>query len=832
MLSNLPNVLLVLTNIFNNCNIATTEKEGIISFLLFFYFSCDIFLLHTLITYSHQMKFHLRRLFSSSCFVLLFSYYSFSQTNNNHYHTDGGTILSSGNSGTGSNIDVIYTRCNWAADPNDATKTLNGSVTTYFKTIVTNVGSITFDFNNASFNNAQLNVQYHGTACVANFLSSANIITITLPNTLATAGTIDSITINYSGIPPAASGAAAGYQRDVDAAGNNYIYTLSESYEDKDWWPCKADMQDKIDSLDINVTVPNSFWVAANGAMIDSADDGTNRTFKFKHRYPIASYLVAMAIGKYDKYYLGTVNTGTKNVPFVVNMFKGKSTATLTKILTSLNNNKLVLAAFSNLFGEYAFANEKHGYYEFGFGGGMEHQTMSGIGGGLLQSNTVLAHELAHQWWGDKVTMATWNHLWLAEGFATYGEALAFEFVPSIGIDPILKMLNNKTTARGNNSTPILISNITNSNTVWTNNNTTAIYERGCIVASMLRCLLGDTKYFTACKNYLQDPQLAYKSATTANLQTHMQTQFGEDLTNFFTEWITKKGTPDYAVEWANIGNKINIKLTQTIAATGSTGVASTFFPMPVVVKIADASGTVDTTITMYHKAINQIAYTNNGVGATVNSNLISYNLSFVPATITFDPLNRTMANATITYNSALPIYKIDIAATTLANENQISASITTSNNIQKVELEKSIDGVSFEYIGKMNNTYSSAETYTYQAFDKMMDIEKIYYRAKVYVDGVATFSKVISINKKTKSTFSISPNVAKNFIRIVSNNKLNNVVITYQIVSGNGIVIEKLTSTNQLTCYNTQALKQGIYFVQQIENNAVVATEKFVISK
>ena len=127
----------------------------------------------------------------SISFILILSLsFSFSQSNNpdNHYHTEGigAGILTTGNTGTGSNINVVYHRCNWAANPDDATKTLTGSVTTYFKTTAANVSSISFDFNNSSFNNAALNVLYHGTICSTIFPNTGNVdvLNIILPTTI------------------------------------------------------------------------------------------------------------------------------------------------------------------------------------------------------------------------------------------------------------------------------------------------------------------------------------------------------------------------------------------------------------------------------------------------------------------------------------------------------------------------------------------------------------------------------------------------------------------------------------------------------------------------
>ena len=144
----------------------------------------------------------------------------------------------SGQSGTGANINVVYHRINWTIDPNSATKTITGTVVTYFKTIAANVATITLDLNTTSFNNGSLSVTYHGTTCTK--ASASNILTITLPSTIVTSGTLDSLVVNYSGIPPTVNGAAEGYQSGGSGT-NKYTMSLSESYEDRDWWPCKAE---------------------------------------------------------------------------------------------------------------------------------------------------------------------------------------------------------------------------------------------------------------------------------------------------------------------------------------------------------------------------------------------------------------------------------------------------------------------------------------------------------------------------------------------------------------------------------------------------------------
>ncbi len=741
-------------------------------------------------------------------------------------------VLSTGNSGTGANIDVVYQRCNWTANPDDATKTLKGNITTYFKTIATNVSTINFDFNNTSFNNDSLKVFYHGAACNFSFPATGeDVLNINLPVTLVNIGTLDSITINYKGIPPAASGQALGYQRDVDGVSNNYIYTLSESYEDKDWWPCKADMQDKIDSLDINVTVPSAFWVAANGAMIDSSISGANRTFKFKHRYPIASYLVALGIAKFKRIYLGTQTVGSNNVPFVVNYFPDKTAPVEANILNVMTNNKTVFDTFNVLYGNYPFAKEKTGFYQFGYGGGMEHQTFSAVDGGSLQDDATLAHELGHQWWGDKVTFSTWKDLWLAEGFATYSEVLASEFVSSIGMNWVAQLGGIKSIARSNKSTAIYLTDISNSDSVWKNNNISAVYDRGCMVASMLRALMGDAKYFTACKNYLTDTAIAYKAATTADLQRNMQAQFGENMSKFFNEWIYKKGSPKYTLQWGNVAKKINIKLTQTVSSSGTTGTASTFFPMPVVLKIQDTINGLDTTVVIYHKAVDTLMFSGNGIGAVVTGNIISYQLSFTPNKILFDPQNKTMAIGTVSYAVILPITNIDIVAKKSQDKNQITATVITTDDIEKVELQKSIDGNNFYTVGWMQ-VISSTDKKQYQLVDESIDFAGVYYRVKMYSANQTVFSKIIFVeNKPVEGKIILSPNPAKRFVNIYFTNAKHSAT-TIQLLDAEGKLIQqKITSDNQAR-FELVNIAQGVYFISIFSNNKLGETKKLIIEK
>lgn len=564
-------------------------------------------------------------------------------------------VLSTGNSGTGANIDVLYHKIYWRINP-DSTKYIKGSVQTNFKTIQNNVSVITFDLrsvlvvDSVVFRNAQLPA--------GNITRTGNIVSINLGTTLADNFT-DSLIIYYQGVPPAVSGAAQGYQKATNSGAGNYITTLSESYEDRDWWPCKADMQDKIDSMDITVNVPwaalseaDTFWVACNGKLVDSTINGTSRTFVFKNRYPMASYLVFVSVAKFNRYYR-SVNIGGTDVQVVYNLFKGKTAMTYTNILTAMDKMNPLLSAFSDKFSHYPFKNEKHGYYDGLLGaGGMEHQTFSGISTSSLTSISTLAHELMHQWFGDNVTFGTWNDLWLAEGFARYSEALAGELVPSLGINPYSRRNSFKSSALSNSSVSTWIPNANtgNSDLIWNSNYGSAVYERGAMIVSMLRSICGDQKFYQAMADY--QTTLAGKTASTDSLKNYFNKVLVRDITPFFNDYVGGSGPA--ATPVGGIGNPINTVnwnapsanklVVQMGTQTKTPGSNVSYFRGPVVLHIKGAIAAEDTTITFFDWGSGNLSYAGKGLSIPVTGNRLSYNLSFTPLTVLYDDSARTLS--------------------------------------------------------------------------------------------------------------------------------------------------------------------------------------------
>ncbi|MGG9960175.1 M1 family aminopeptidase [Ferruginibacter sp. SUN106] len=756
---------------------------------------------------------------------------------------------STGQSGTGSNIDIKYHKVWWRINPDSIVTVssvkrgyIKGWVQTNFLTTQNNVSSISFDLNSALTVDS---VRYRGAKLPgASIVSSGNVLTLTLGVTLAN-NVLDSIWIYYKGITPAVNGTAQGYQYTSVAGAGNIINTLSESYEDRDWWPCKADMQDKIDSMDISVNVPwatptaaDTFWVASNGVLIDSAISGSSRTFKFKTRYPIASYLVCVSVAHYQRYYKG-VNINGTNVPVVYYLLSGKTAATYTSIVTAMDKINLVLAAFSAKFGDYPFKLEKHGFYDGLVGaGGMEHQTFSAIDPTALTDLRTLAHELMHQWFGDNVTFSTWNDLWLAEGFARYSEVLCGELVPSLGLNPYTIRNSFKTSALGYtaNSAWIPNANASTSNLIWSSTYGSTVYQRGCMVVSMLRALAGDTKFFQACTNY--QTALAGKSATTDSLKNYFNAVLGADISEFFNDYAGGSGNgairggignPINTVNWYSpSAKKLAIKITGQAKSAGSN---VTYFNGPVVLHV---KGTVpvamDTTIVVYDWGGGNLSYAGNGLSAPIPGNLLTYNLSATPTSVQYDDSARTLSTGVITNNLiVLATTVVDFSGRKKASGNELSLTLNSTDPITKVELQKSNNGTDFVAAGSMNLLNPGSQTMNYNFTDGTPYTAATFYRAKIYYLGKEELTNIVKIQSAQLKEISVSPNPANKELRVNIDNPARE-EFKVRIVNAEGKQIKETTTNSDFIHFDTSDLPAGIYMVQVVQQGQVAQTSKFLV--
>ena len=471
------------------------------------------------------------------------------------------------------NYDVTYQKLEFTVNP--AVYNIVGKVTTTY-TALSDMSTVTFDLTNELVvSSVKL-----GTTNLT-FLQNANDeLVITLPSTQL-AGTSRIIEINYSGAP------ATGEQAFTTSTHNGIpvIYTLSEPFGARDWWPCKQDLNDKINSIDIYITAPSQYVSASNGLEISQVVSGSNKTTHFHHNYPIPAYLVAIAVTNYS-IFNQTAGTAPNDFPIVNYIYPETLTPA---VQTQLAQTPLIMNLFENLFEVYPFHNEKYGHAQFGWGGGMEHTTVS-----FMQnfSRGLIAHELAHQWFGNKITCGTWKDIWLNEGFATYLSSLVIEnFDGNAAFIANKNSMISNITSQINGAVYLTDTEATNVGRIFSSR---LSYNKGAMVLNMLRLKMGDVMFFQALKNYLADTNLAFKYAVTSELKSHLEAVYGSSLTEFFDDWVYKQGYPTYTVTAQNWGAgqaKITIGQTQSHFSVS-------FFEMLVPVRLTGAGGlTFDTVL-------------------------------------------------------------------------------------------------------------------------------------------------------------------------------------------------------------------------------------------
>lgn len=485
-----------------------------------------------------------------------------------------------------SNFQIIYYRCNWEIDP--AIRYIKGKITSHF---ITNSisNSISFDFS------SQLTVDsiyYHGSK-IAFSASASEVLEINFPAVI-NAGQKDSVTVFYKGIPP---NTGFGSFNQTTHSGIPVIWTLSEPYSAKDWWPCRNGVDDKADSIDIIISCPNIYRASSNGMLINEVDDGTTRTAFYKHRYPIASYLVAIAVTNY-KVLNHSVQLGSVNLPMITYCYPESESSFQT-------NTGMVLQAlslFHQNFSDYPFIKEKYGHTQFSWGGGMEHQTNSFI---VTPDENLMAHELAHQWFGDKITCGSWQDIWLNEGFATYLSYFYFEKKDLPGHLNRIKNLGISITNIPDGS--VWVSDTTNISRIF---NGRLSYNKGAYVLHMLRWVLGDTLFFRGIRQYVNDPKLAYGFARTDDLKRNLEQVSGKNLTEFFNDWFTGQGHPSYSINWTqNKNNWAKIKINQVTSHA-----SVSYFEMPLALKFK--SGAQEKTIVVNNSKNDEIFWEDIGFKA------------------------------------------------------------------------------------------------------------------------------------------------------------------------------------------------------------------------
>ncbi|MCH7733088.1 MAG: T9SS type A sorting domain-containing protein [Candidatus Marinimicrobia bacterium] len=484
-------------------------------------------------------------------------------------------FLSQITKGVVSDFDVTYYRLN--LDINPLTEIVSGEVTTKATSTISGLKEITLDL----FDNMVVDsVVSEGTSL--DYTHDNNELAITLAGSYDT-GELFEVTVSYSGHPVETGFASFDFSHHE---GVPIISTLSEPFGSPTWWPCRDNPADKADSVDIIITVPDTLIVASNGLLVSETDNGDGtKTFFWAERYPISNYLVSLAITNYEVFsdYYHYSDTDSMEVQYFV------YPEDLADAMEDFNVTVPMIEYYASVFGEYPFIEEKYGMAEFPWGGAMEHQTCTSYGSWLIQGNHyydwIIAHELAHQWFGDLITMRYWSHIWLNEGFASYAEALWQENISDL--DAYLDYMRGMDS--GLFPTSVFVYDSTNISALFSY----TVYDKGAWVLHMLRHVMGDDSFFQALADYRDI--YAFGNATTENFRDVCESKYGGDLDWFFEEWVYGLFRPIYEYNWydstAGSGHYVTLTLNQVQTNTG-------LFKMPLDILLTTASG--ETTIVVW----------------------------------------------------------------------------------------------------------------------------------------------------------------------------------------------------------------------------------------
>ncbi|MCX6291381.1 MAG: M1 family aminopeptidase [Bacteroidetes bacterium] len=505
--------------------------------------------------------------------------------------------------------DLKYHRLDWHVDPN--VNFISGAITSYFQVVDANFSEIDFEL---ADNMSVDSTSYHSVP-ISFLHSTGDLLRITFPSVISQ-GNLDSVTVYYHGTPGATG--FGSFAQDYHS-GVPIIWTLSEPYGAKDWWPCKQELSDKIDSLDILVTTPQAYRAASNGLLVSEiSNPDFSKTYHWQTHYPVAAYLVAIAVTNYV-YYTDYVTLNSGDSLPILNYVYPESLSDAQYYLPDI---KAIIRIYDSLLIDYPYHREKYGHAEFGWGGGMEHQTMSFVGG---FGHNLIAHECAHQWFGDLITPASWKDIWLNEGFATYFAAITEEILFPESWHPWKTNTMNLVTAQQDGS--VFCDDTTSVSRIFSGR---LSYNKGAFLLHMLRWQLGDSLFFLSLRNYLSDPQLAFHYASTPDLQHHLEQVSNQNLSHFFNQWYAGQGYPMYHLTWNQQANHFYLKIEQRQSHP-----SVSFFEMPVPVELRGEGH--DTILVLNH---------------TYSGQLFSLDIPFHVDTISFDPQQWILAaHNMITYN-------------------------------------------------------------------------------------------------------------------------------------------------------------------------------------
>ena len=368
----------------------------------------------------------------------------------------------------------------------------------------------------------------------------------------------------------------------------NVTWSLSEPYVARDWFPVKQVLPDKADSCWVFLTTDDQYMAGSQGLLtaVTPMPDSKLR-YEWKSKYPINYYLISFAVSDYQEYNIYAKPTELNGDSILIQNFLYDHPNIINTYKDDIDQTIDFMELFSDLYILYPFHEEKYGHC-LAENGGMEHQTMTTIGGFAYD---LVSHEIAHMWWGDNVTCATWSDIWINEGFASYGEYHAREHLEGISsANSWINSKHNTVMALPDGSVYVPPDQLDD---IWRILDSRLSYDKGAAIIHMIRFELQDDDLFLDIMKEFQT-RFTDSTATGLDFKAVVEEISGIDFSNFFDQWYFGEGYPTYSIVWNQTEEGLNMNVTQTASASSVTPV----FKMLMEYRVSTTE--VDTLIRLY----------------------------------------------------------------------------------------------------------------------------------------------------------------------------------------------------------------------------------------
>ncbi len=362
------------------------------------------------------------------------------------------------------------------------------------------------------------------------------------------------------------------------------VWTQGEDEDSRFWFPC-FDYPGQLATSEIRVRVPKPLYALSNGELVDKVEEKKTTVFHWQQKEIHPTYLMTLAVGDFAEIH-DEIKIGKRTIPCPYYVEKGKEA----EAKITMGKTPRMIEFFSKTFGyDYPFPKYAQAAVTDFIFGGMENTSTTLLTDRVLQderskldsrrAETLVAHELAHQWFGDLLVIKHWSHAWLKEGAATYSESLwlAHEYGEEMGHYARLEaqreyLMEDSTRYRR----PIVTHVYREAIELYDRH----LYDKASCVYHMMRSELGEELFWKAIHTFVNDN--AHTTVETIDLLRAIEKATGRNLMFLFDQYVFRGGHPDYKIAYSWDGDSSMVKLTVTQTQSAADGDGKDLFDLKI----------------------------------------------------------------------------------------------------------------------------------------------------------------------------------------------------------------------------------------------------------